>query len=103
MVWPYQLQASSFNSSKYINIDSQNVISEPKIDALLNGAEIVSKLIHEMYNFSTLMSNSWNPTWKIEILAWGTAQSDKTSSPFERAPNFDLAMAICESRLKSLL
>jgi hypothetical protein len=37
----YQLLVCSFNSTKYINHDSQNVISEPKLDALSNSTEII--------------------------------------------------------------
>jgi hypothetical protein len=47
---------NSFNSSKDIRIVSQNVVSEPKFDALLNGAEIISKLSQEMKYNSTLRS-----------------------------------------------
>jgi hypothetical protein len=35
---------SFFNSSQGISLDSQNVCSKPKLDALSNGEEIFSKL-----------------------------------------------------------
>jgi hypothetical protein len=44
----YQLHGPSFNSSKDINLDSQNDIYEPEYDALSNGAAIAIKLLQEI-------------------------------------------------------
>ncbi len=56
----HQLHVSYFNSSKSISLDSQNVISKPKFNALSNGIEIISKFSQEIGCFSTLKSNSSN-------------------------------------------
>ncbi len=58
----YQLHAPSFNSSKDINLGSQNGISSPEFDAPLNSTQEIPKLLEEMCYFSTLRLNSWNFT-----------------------------------------
>jgi hypothetical protein len=47
-------------SIKAASLDSKYAISEPKLDALSNGVEMLSKFLEEMYYFSTLLSKRWN-------------------------------------------
>jgi hypothetical protein len=68
----------SCNSSK----DPPNVIYTPKLDA--------------PSNFSTSTSKNWNFQLKLKILAYESSESEKTSSPFERASNFGVEMKFFE-------
>jgi hypothetical protein len=47
-----------YTSSQNINIDSQNVVSKPKLDALFTDTEISHQLLQEMQYLSTLISKN---------------------------------------------
>ncbi len=90
---------SSCNSKKYVNLDSHNVISKPKFDAILNGADTFSKFLPGNFVSSTLrpkvgVSHIKLKYWHEELL-----KSLKKSSPVERASNFGLRLRFRKSRL----
>jgi hypothetical protein len=86
-IWTYQLQVSYFNSSKDINLESQNVISRPKLDTLSNG-ELFFCVLGKFQLFDR----------KVEEFHIACINLQLIFVPFERSSNFDLEMTFCELR-----